>query len=153
MPLTNCGLTANTLYPGSTIWRPHSLVVQPISDGTVRIVIQTVHVRRVEAAIWQNRVPTLPDGGGAHLDLIEFQHSIRSFLLILQGNVSLALFYNFIIAKNQRRNISNFWSLFSFCDKARIFLPHFQQKWGDALYLTTNLLGMTVFLPNVPFCD
>ena len=40
--------------------------------------------------------------------VIEFQHIIRSFLLILQGNVFLALFYNFIIAKNQRRNISNF---------------------------------------------
>ncbi len=40
--------------------------------------------------------------------VLEFQHSIRSFLLILQGNVSFALFYNFIIAKTQRRNISNF---------------------------------------------
>ena len=45
--------------------------IKPISDGTISIVVQTVHIRRIKTAVRQYGIPAFPDGGGAHLHFIQ----------------------------------------------------------------------------------
>ena len=45
--------------------------VQPVGDGSQGVVVERVHLARIDRAVREQAVPALPDGGGSHRHRIE----------------------------------------------------------------------------------